>query len=347
MTDFAIRDFAIRTRGLTKFRGQRCVLDTVDLTLCSGQVTAILGPSGAGKSTLLRAIAGLEELDQGLIESPERHLTDGRVLVEPERRNVGLVFQDFSLFPHLTAFENVMFGLRRGPMAERKSRAMAMLDQVRLAARADDYPHTLSGGEQQRIALARALAPAPSTILLDEAFSGLDSTLRKELRDTALDAIRAQGAAALMVTHDAAEAMYMGDELALMIDGAIVQSGPPDQLYLNPVSAGAARLLGEVNEWVGDAVEGKLATPFGIIETELAGPCRLLARPEAVAITADDQGAHTIREAHVSGAAATITLEAPDGECWLVSASIEHSFAAGQKASASLNPLFCQIIPAD
>ncbi|MDN3647268.1 ABC transporter ATP-binding protein [Pontixanthobacter aestiaquae] len=336
----------LRATGLTKLRGGKKVLDNVDLTLRQGSVTAILGPSGAGKSTLLRAIAGLEDLNSGTIESDTRVLTDGAALVLPENRNIGMVFQDFSLFPHLSVIDNVLFGLRSGSVAERRDRALAMLEQVHLSARAEDYPHMLSGGEQQRIALARALAPAPDTILLDEAFSGLDGKLRAELRDTALAAIAAQGAAALMVTHDAEEAMYMADTLALMIDGRIVQTGAPAELYLNPVSASAARLLGEINEWDGPVENGKLQTPFGAIEAASSVPGRgkALVRPEGMGISLNPNGNCKAQEIHPLGANLAIRVEGPGQEVWLAKATIESPIKAGDRVEIKLNPHFCTIV---
>lgn len=332
--------------GLTKTRGTRRVLDAVNLELQPGRVTAILGPSGAGKSTLLRAIAGLEDCDAGTISVSGEALTNGRALVRPEHRNIGMVFQDFSLFPHLSIIENVMFGLRTGSAASRKDRAIEMLAQVQLDSRANDYPHMLSGGEQQRVALARALAPAPSTVLLDEAFSGLDKSLRAKLRDIALQAIAAQGAAALMVTHDAEEAMYMADTLALMIDGRIVQSGTPAELYLRPVSAAAAGLLGDVNAYDGFVKDGTFVTPFGQIDAaELAdGPAQLLVRPEGVVITADPSAENTVKETHTLGANQALTIEAPTSLRWNVRAPVEPAIPVGQMVRTSLNPAFCQII---
>ncbi len=337
----------LRATGLTKLRGGKRVLDNVDLTLEQGSVTAILGPSGAGKSTLLRAIAGLEDLESGTIESDTQILTNGGALVLPEHRNIGMVFQDFSLFPHLSVIDNVLFGLRRGSNEERRSRALAMLEQVHLAGRANDYPHMLSGGEQQRIALARALAPAPDMILLDEAFSGLDGKLRAELRDTALAAIAAQGAAALMVTHDAEEAMYMADTLALMIDGQIVQSGAPAELYSNPATASAARLLGEINECAGPVENGKVQTPFGTIDTaaKISDNGKALARPEGVGITLAPNGNYTALEVHALGANLAIRVEAPDSTVWLAKTTIESAVKVGDRLQIELNPHFCTVVP--
>ncbi|MEO1169146.1 MAG: ABC transporter ATP-binding protein [Pseudomonadota bacterium] len=312
-------DPLLSARRLTKSWHGRPVLRAVDLDLRKGEVTAVLGPSGAGKSTLLRAIAGLERVDSGTIASDGRMLTDGAVRVQPEDRNIGIVFQDFALFPHLTALGNVLFGLRRHPRAARRTMAMEKLAAVELADKADAYPHTLSGGEQQRVALARALAPEPEIILLDEAFSGLDARLREALRETTLDALKASGAAVLIVTHDATEAMFMADDLALMVDGAIIQSGPPATVYSNPVAANAARLLGEVNEWTGPVQSGVLATPFGSIgapDIEDGATATALVRPEGVGLTGAASEGHEIVSRHVLGAATVFAIAAPTGEIW-------------------------------
>lgn len=336
----------LEIRNLTKTRGKRRVLDSVDLALNAGQVTAILGPSGAGKSTLLRAIAGLENCDSGTITVDQQELSNGAVIIRPEHRNIGMVFQDFSLFPHLSIIENVMFGLRTGSARSRRERGLEMLHLVHLEDRASDYPHMLSGGEQQRIALARALAPSPSTILLDEAFSGLDSKLRAELRDTALAAIAAQGAAALMVTHDAEEAMYMADTLVLMIDGAIVQSGSPKDLYLHPASARSARLLGEVNEWSGTVIDGEFISPFGRVDAQGQpdGPATLLVRPEGVVATSSASGSCRIRTTHSLGSSIALTIESATAEHWRARVPVEYEWSLDQPVNTSLNPVFCHLV---
>lgn len=338
---------ALTIRGLAKSRGTRRVLDGVDLTVETGTVTAILGPSGAGKSTLLRAIAGLDSCDGGTITVGDETITAKTVNIPPEHRNIGMVFQDFSLFPHLTIMDNVMFGLRQGSKAARRERAIAMLALVHLDHRAHDYPHTLSGGEQQRIALARALAPAPSIILLDEAFSGLDSKLRAELRDATLSAIAAEGAAALMVTHDAEEAMYMADNLALMIDGAIIQSGPPAKVYLEPVSEGAARLLGQVNAWRGQVANGTMATPLGTFAKKDLddGDAVFLIRPEGITISQDDTSVSAVTEAHVLGHCTALKVSEA-GHIWHVRAPIDIAPKAGDHVRLTAMPGFYQVVRA-
>lgn len=340
-------DVVIQARSLKKsWRGQ-VVLDKVDLNLERGRVCAVLGPSGTGKSTLLRVIAGLETIESGQVSSPDSILTDGRVRVQPEHRNIGLVFQDFSLFPHLTALNNVLFGLKRGSAASRRNCAMEHLDSVQMADKADAYPHTLSGGEQQRVALARALAPQPDVVLLDEAFSGLDAKLRVSLRDTALKALKESGAAVLVVTHDAEEAMFMADDLVLMVDGKIIQTGQPDHVYLNPNSLDAARLLGEVNSWTGSLKGQQLASPFGIFSTDLpkdADAATVLVRPEALRLTRSDQGKYKIIEVHPLGAQIAVWIEAPTDEIWQSRMPIGQSFAPGDTVEINLDSNLVTII---
>ena len=204
-------------------------VDDVSLSVKAGEVVCLVGPSGCGKSTVLRLAAGLERLQRGRISMRGEVVGDPekQVRVAPERRHVGLVFQDFALFPHLTVGGNVGFGINRLPAAQREARVRETLRQVEMEQYIDTFPHTLSGGQQQRVALARALAPQPSVLLLDEPFSGLDERLREQVRDDTLGLLRRNGTAALLVTHDPEEALFMADRLYLMRAGRIVQSGPP------------------------------------------------------------------------------------------------------------------------
>ncbi len=270
----------IEVRGATKsYQGKRAV-DGADLTLEAGRITCLLGPSGCGKSTLLRLIAGLETPDGGAILSGGEDITR----LPPERRDVGLVFQDYALFPHLRIEDNVGFGLSALPAAERRARALALLERVRLAARARAWPGELSGGEQQRVALVRALAREPRAVLLDEPFSGLDAHLKGEVRDAALAALRASGAAVLIVTHDAEEAMLMADDLILMSAGKILQRGTPRDCYLDPVSVDAARLLGEAEILPARVSGGMAETAFGDVPAAgvAEGPALVLMRPDGL-----------------------------------------------------------------
>lgn len=242
--------------------GGRRVVDGVSLTIQPGQVTCLLGPSGCGKSTTLRMIAGVEMQDSGEIHVDGTLICDTRFRVPPERREIGLMFQDFALFPHLSVAGNVAYGLA-GTRGEKRARVEEMLARVRMERFIDMYPHQLSGGEQQRIALARALAPRPRIMLMDEPFSGLDNRLRDGIRDETLAILKEEDTAVLLVTHEPDEAMRMADEIALMRDGRIVQRGAPYNVYTRPVDRAAVAFFSDANR-LRATVEGALAmTPFG------------------------------------------------------------------------------------
>lgn len=244
-----------------QFGGQSVVCD-LSLRLDAGQVTCLLGPSGCGKSTTLRIIAGVDQQDAGEVWMDGRMVAGPGVFVPPEKRYIGLMFQDFALFPHLSVAENVAFGLT-GTRTQDRIRVQELLDKVGLGRFIDKYPHELSGGEQQRVALARALAPRPSIMLMDEPFSGLDNRLRDGIRDETLALLKEEGTAVVLVTHEPEEAMRMADEIALMRDGRIVQRGAPYNIYNAPIDKKAAGFFSDINVITG-VVEGALTeTAFG------------------------------------------------------------------------------------
>ncbi|EYD77680.1 Ferric iron ABC transporter, ATP-binding protein [Rubellimicrobium mesophilum DSM 19309] len=236
----------LRIEGLTRRFGGREVVRDVSLSIEAGQVSCLLGPSGCGKSTTLRLIAGVDWPDAGSIHVDGAPIVDGRARVPPEERGIGLMFQDFALFPHLTVAQNVAFGLPR-KAAGRDERVRELLGRVGMTRHAEKHPHELSGGEQQRVALARALAPRPRIMLMDEPFSGLDDRLRDDIRDETLAVLKAEGTAVLLVTHEPTEAMRMADEILLMRDGRIVQAGAPYTIYNNPVDLPAAAFFSDLN----------------------------------------------------------------------------------------------------
>ena len=244
------------------------VVRGVSLAVGPGEIVCLLGPSGCGKTTCLRLAAGLERLRSGEIRVAGTLVAGPGVHVPPEERRVGLVLQDYALFPHLTATANVAFGLsgpgvsRRG-RADRERVAVDLLAQVGLAGYETAYPHMLSGGQQQRVALARALAPEPDVMLMDEPFSGLDVTLRGEVRETTAAVLKQRGAPTLVVTHDPDEALAIGDRIAIMRDGRIVQSGTAEDIYLNPADPFVMTFFGHSNRLAGRVEGGGVATPFG------------------------------------------------------------------------------------
>ncbi|MGM0560822.1 MAG: ABC transporter ATP-binding protein [Pseudomonadota bacterium] len=265
--------------------GQVTAVDNVSMTVDRGELVCLLGPSGCGKTTMLRLAAGLERLQQGRIVMAGEIVADGKVDVSPESRHVGLVFQDFALFPHLSVAQNVAFGLKGESRELREKRVKQALVQVSMENFGSAYPHTLSGGQQQRIALARALAPKPAVVLLDEPFSGLDMRLRNEVRDQTLHILKQSGAATLMVTHDPEEAMFMSDRIALMNQGRLVQTDRPVDLYYSPVNAFAASFLNDTNQLTGVVHDGAVETALGRLEAESLQDgqgAQILIRPEAI-----------------------------------------------------------------
>lgn len=252
----------LEIRNLIRSFGGQPVVDDVSLSIQPGQVTCLLGPSGCGKSTTLRMIAGVERQDSGEIWADGTLVSDARLQVPAEQRGIGLMFQDFALFPHLSVEGNVSFGLNSS-RAEKRARSEALLERVGLSHLIASYPHELSGGEQQRVALARALAPQPRIMLMDEPFSGLDNRLRDGIRDETLAILKDEGTAVLLVTHEPEEAMRMADEIALMRAGKIVQRGAPYNIYNAPVDKAAVAFFSDINELRGEVNGALTDTPFG------------------------------------------------------------------------------------
>ena len=258
-------------------------LRDLSLVAPAGEITCLLGPSGSGKTTLLRIAAGLEREHTGRVLVSDREIAGEARFVEPERRGISYMFQDFALFPHLSVVENAAFGLASLPRQKALEAARAALSRVGLADVADRFPDMLSGGQQQRVALARALAPRPGILLMDEPFSGLDARLRDAVRADALSILRETRATAIVVTHDADEAMRMGDRIALLRDGRLVQEGAARALYQAPVDLFTANFFSDLNVISGFVRDGVLETAIGNLADPagLAGPVDVALRPGA------------------------------------------------------------------
>ncbi len=246
-----------------RFSENAVTLRGVSLTAEPGEVLCLLGPSGSGKTTLLRIAAGIETQTAGRVLINEREVAGPDAFIPAEQRSVGLMFQDFALFPHMTIVDNVRFGLTAMSRDEAKREAMNALSRVGLERYADAYPHVLSGGEQQRVALARAMAPRPAVMLMDEPFSGLDSRLKDSVRAETLNILRQSRATAVVVTHDAEEAMRMGDRIALLKDGKLVQVGTAEEIYNEPKSLFSAGFFSELNVFEARAADRAVDTPVG------------------------------------------------------------------------------------
>ncbi len=254
---------SLRLERVSRRYGDAAAIEDVSLDVAASKVLCLLGPSGCGKTTLLRIAAGVERPSSGRVFIDDEEVAGPDRFVPPEQRGVGLMFQDFALFPHLTILDNVAFGLRFLAKDQARTEAQAALERVGLAGHAGDYPHILSGGEQQRVALARAIAPRPGVLLMDEPFSGLDSQLRESMREDALAVVHEARATCIIVTHDAEEAMRMGDRVALMRGGRIVQTGTAPELYRSPKDIFAARTFSDLNELPARIKNGRAETPFG------------------------------------------------------------------------------------
>ena len=282
---------AIAVRGARKRFGDVEVLRGIDLAVAPGAVVALLGSSGCGKTTLLRSIAGLERLEGGEVRISDAVVSGPGSHVPPERRRVGMVFQDWALFPHLTVGQNVGYGLprpeRRGPRVE------AALAMVGLAGLGDRSPGTLSGGQQQRVALARALAPEPGVLLLDEPFSNLDSALRVQVRTEVHQLLADLAVTTVFVTHDQEEAFVLGDEVAVMHDGAIIQQAPPATLYARPATPWVATFVGDANLVSAAAAGATASTVVGEVPLDVPqhGPVRVVLRPEDLVLSPAGAGA--------------------------------------------------------
>jgi iron(III) transport system ATP-binding protein len=317
----------LQCRDLRKAYGDRVVLTGVDLIVPEGTLTAILGSSGSGKTTLLRIMIGFIAPDGGVVSIGGRAVTDSAgIHVPPDKRAIGYVAQEGALFPHLSVAENVGFGL---PRAERKrsTRIGEALDLVGLGPRyADSRPHELSGGEQRRVALARALAPRPALVLLDEPFSGLDAALRGETRAAVLDALGATGSTAVLVTHDQGEALSTGREVAVLRDGQLVQTADPQTLYRTPADLELARFVGDAVVVTGEARGDTVVCTFGTLRIRgevRTGKVAVMIRPEQIRAAPTESGdgvaARVIRQSFY-GAETVLQLELTGGSTTRITA---------------------------
>jgi len=307
-------------RDVSHSYGSIVAVDGVNLEAGSGEILCLLGPSGSGKTTLLRLAAGLEAVQSGEL------LLDGEVLAAPglnpppEKRSIGLVFQDHVLYPHRTVAQNVAFGLHGRPAVEQREIVAARLKSVGLQELHDRYPHTLSAGQSQRVALARALATEPQVMLLDEPFASVDATLRRRLRESARLALKATGVVTVVVTHDPDEALELGDRIAFMREGQIRQVGTPDEIWRQPADQSVAVAFGESQMFTGRAVEGGVSTALGLIAGDVGGigtdgEVDVVVRPSAVRLqelapgqTIDPGGPSVIKDIRLLGDAYSVLV---------------------------------------
>lgn len=302
--------------GVCKRFGEKRAVCGVSFSVRPGKLLALVGPSGCGKTTLLRVIAGFERPDEGTVSIAGREVAAPTACVAPEKRNVGLVFQDYALFPHMTVAENIRFGMTRAQRGE--GRLEYLLELLGLSTHRDKHPHELSGGECQRVAVARAVAPRPPVILLDEPFANLDASLRGEMRANLRRFLHESGIAGVIVTHDQEEAISLADTLGVMHDGEMLQIGPPSVVYAKPATLGVASLLGHGNVLPGTAQDVLVTTELGVhrmLNLCDEGPCAAFIRAEMIRAVAPEKGLKAIvREVMFYGHDQDAIVETPSGQ---------------------------------
>jgi len=328
----------------------RAVLDELSFHVNDGEICCLLGPSGCGKTTALRAIAGFQPISRGEITLNDQMLSNSTFQLEPEHRNIGMVFQDYALFPHLTVLDNILFGIRKRPRPEQHKIAHDLLELIRLEDTKKRFPHELSGGQQQRVALARALAPNPKLLLLDEPFSNLDVDLRRHLNLEVRDILKALGTSAILVTHDQEEAFAFGDHIGLIHQGRLQQWDTPFNLFHEPANRFVANFIGQGCLVPGRAIDqDKVQTELGVIagnrayQWQAGTPLDVLLRPDDIVLNGGDSiGAEVVKKVF-SGSTTLYTLRLPTGslveslfpshhdyplgETLMVSAAVEHLIA--------------------
>jgi iron(III) transport system ATP-binding protein len=327
----------LRIERVSHHYGTVRALDDVTLTAPAGTLMCLLGPSGCGKTTLLRIVVGLERLQAGRVSIAGQVVADERGGVPPERRRVGMVFQDYALFPHLDVNGNVAFGLPRG--RDRQRRVAEVLELVGLQGLGERMPHQLSGGQQQRVALARALAPRPSLLLLDEPFSNLDAALRARVRADVRDILEAAETTAIFVTHDQEEALSLADEIALMWSGRIIQVGTPDFLYGQPANLDVATFLGEADVLVGSASGQTVTCALGTLPTTAPaeGDVRVMIRPEAIRLSPDPVGSGVIVGREFYGHDQLVAVRLDSGLVVRARLGSGEPFPSGQRVELSVD----------
>jgi iron(III) transport system ATP-binding protein len=329
----------VSCEGLSKAYGAVQAVSDFTLTIRAGEILALLGPSGCGKTTVLRSIAGFERPDAGRITIGEREVAGPGGFVPPEGRRIGMVFQHYALFPHLSVADNVAFGLRGAGRAERVAE---LLELVGLAGLGGRMPHALSGGQQQRVALARALAPRPAVLLLDEPFSNLDADLRSAMRAQVRAILKQVGTTAIFVTHDQDEALFMGDRVGVMRAGRLEQVAEPPGLYLAPASRFVAQFIGTAAFLPATVVEAGVTTSIGLLPQRVTAPggtaLELVVRPDDLELAADPQGNGRIVARTFRGEQYLYEIELDKGQRLHCICNHIQDFAPGTRVRVRLDP---------
>ncbi|MGH7771651.1 MAG: ABC transporter ATP-binding protein [Candidatus Binatia bacterium] len=323
-------------------------ISRLSLTLQRGEILALLGPSGCGKTTTLRLIAGFEVPDEGTILLNGVPMAGNGYWVPPETRQIGMVFQDYALFPHLTLLENVTFGLRGRGHKEKEMKAMEVLEMVEMDRMAQRYPHELSGGQQQRVALARALAPGPLVILLDEPFSSLDTDMKAEMRREVEKILRQSGMSAILVTHDQEEAFHVADRVGVLNNGSLEQLDTPEVLYHTPATRFVADFVGEADFLPGEVQEG-IVTEVGTFHDGSGLPkgtkIELMIRPDDVDFEPSEDGKGIVAGRKFRGSENRYALTLPSGVRLRSSQSSDRVLPAGTRVRVLVRPTHVVVFP--
>jgi|TARA_B100001939_G_scaffold217737_1_gene187352 iron(III) transport system ATP-binding protein len=331
----AFENLIIRARSVTKSYGSEIVLSDFNLDVWNGSIVGILGISGSGKTTALRLLAGFDKPDSGIIEMRNRVISSEDTFLPPEERNVGMVFQDYALFPHLNVEKNISFGLSRDEI--KSGRLEEVLSMCNLETYRNKFPQELSGGQQQRVSLARALAPKPEVILLDEPFTSLDAHMARDLREEVVSLLRQTETTAIIVTHDQEEALSVCDVVSVLENGSVIQSATPQEIYLNPVSQTVANSVGDPNILKGFSVDGRVETSLGTFVTAYNGALDVSIRPECIELLLDSEGSYVVKECTFYGHDQVISFQNSKGEVFRARSLPNTIYEAGDKVNINIS----------
>ncbi len=331
----AFENLIIRARSVTKSYGSEIVLSDFNLDVWNGSIVGILGISGSGKTTALRLLAGFDKPDSGIIEMRNRVISSDDTFLPPEERNVGMVFQDYALFPHLNVEKNISFGLSRDEI--KSGRLEEVLSMCNLETYRNKFPQELSGGQQQRVSLARALAPKPEVILLDEPFTSLDAHMARDLREEVVSLLRQTETTAIIVTHDQEEALSVCDVVSVLENGSVIQSATPQEIYLNPVSQTVANSVGDPNILKGFSVDGRVETSLGTFVTAYNGALDVSIRPECIELLLDSEGSYVVKECTFYGHDQVISFQNSKGEVFRARSLPNTIYEAGDKVNINIS----------
>ena len=331
----AFENLIIRARSVAKSYGSEIVLSDFNLDVWNGSIVGILGVSGSGKTTALRLLAGFDKPDSGIIEMRDKVISSEETFLPPEERNVGMVFQDYALFPHLNVEKNISFGLSRDEI--KSGRLEEVLSMCNLETYRNKFPQELSGGQQQRVSLARALAPKPEVIFLDEPFTSLDAHMARDLREEVVSLLKQTETTAIIVTHDQEEALSVCDVVSVLENGSVIQSATPQEIYLNPVSQTVANSVGDPNILKGFSVDGRVETSLGTFVTAYNGALDVSIRPECIELLLDSEGSYVVKECTFYGHDQVISFQNSKGEVFRARSLPNTIYEAGDKVNINIS----------